>query len=370
MPTQYSVHPGATFSPLPEAPGKELAFAIRSPSTGGLLDVSLDIVRLLGGFGAGATPEAVADSIGVPAEQHPAIAETADELFRLGLLQKGGKDQATGEIPPIFVIAAPGSVAARLQDALNAHPQLACTPLMSIVQKSHALHDRCWETGCFSALGLSRTEQLRPLGKALSSMLNEFARRRQKRGWVYNSRDLDLYLPFVDEVFDRKARYLAVIRHPLDTVKTLLSVLDPDRPMCTRGHDIGSLLRSHSLPQVAMAHYWKGIYSRVRAFREVAGNRLHVVRTENVLGALRPAELGRAFAFLGMEWVEPEISSELAPKNPGRLDPSATIVSPSGDPEIGLWKSWGKSVIQQTVAVLSDEAKAWGYSLPETGGAA
>ena len=117
-----------------------------------------------------------------------------------------------------------------------------------------------------------------------------------------------------------------VVRNPLDTVKALADSLDSYRPTITAASGLDGLLRSHPAPEVALAHYWAGIYSRIRAFRQSIGARLHVVKSENLAGLLPGVELFRAFQFLNLDWTPPDPDAVPLPKNAGRQDPAATMI--------------------------------------------
>lgn len=349
------VRGGVTLIPLP-SPGPEPAFAVRSPVSNGLLELSTPAVRLLSAFGRGATVERVAQDL---EQDRAAVAASVDELARLGLLERAdAPPMAKAAAAPIFVVASPGSQANLLQSELGRHPALAGTPLSSLIQDACVAHEAAWLRK--DLLGVPRAEQLKALRASLEGVLAPFTASRQKQGWVYNSRDLDLFLPLVDELFGHTARFCVVVRHPLDTVFTLASNLDQYGPQISPHHDLGGLLRRHSR-EVAIAHYWASVYARIRAFRASGGARVAVVKAEALAGPLPAAEFLKVFAALGLTWAPADAAA--APQNPGRVDKPATTVLASAAPG-GQWKSvWSAEQLAAVTAVVADEAKAWGYTI-------
>ena len=137
MSETFRIREGITFTPLPNAAAGDPAFAIRSPETGGLLEISLTMVRLFAAFGAGATLEKVTEQLASTEQERGAVVESARELMRLGLVTPAVAAPQAVKVPPIFVLSAPGSAAVKLQEALSAHPLLVSTPLASLIQASY-----------------------------------------------------------------------------------------------------------------------------------------------------------------------------------------------------------------------------------------
>jgi hypothetical protein len=362
MAPDYRLARRIAFAPLAQEADGKLSFALYSPRTAGRLDATLDLVEVLAAFGEGKSVEAVAEQLNAK-EQVQTIEESATELARHGLLQRvaASRPKPPGEAPALFYLAPTGSLHQPLDRVFAEHPLLACTPPLSLVESLHDLLDSGAGAESLQMLRLSRRHQLDAIRLALTQFLNDFARRRQKQAWVYRSRTLAPHMWLVDEMFEGKARHVVVVRHPLAMIKTLLHFLNADRWGFPPEHPARRLLRQHASPVVAMAHYWREVYSAVRAFRQLAGERLQVVHSERLVEPHRELELGRLFLGLNVDW-EPSSPAGEAPSDPGELDADHTRIAVTDD-AAGASKEWEAVTLRQVVEALGDEPRHWGYTL-------
>lgn len=361
---ELSWSPDASFRERDQELGEEFTVSIFAPD-GTLMELPGSVLQVLSAFGSGATASDVCDRLGLPSEQVGAVVELARTLEERGFLVPTPETAAPTDaaVAPTLLVTAHGCGGTLLRLFLDAHPRLACAPPHRFGNGLREMVDRASQTDGFSSMELERAASVRSLGDVVGRLLLLHARLRQKDAWVWASRDHDLCLEFLDELFGGTARFLCLVRHPLDAADSSARRYKQEGWQAAR---MIEQIRRHDDPHVAYAHYWASVFGRIRAFRELRPERVLVVRYEDLV---RGAEetLAEVFGFCGLP-MRPSIVAEAFARPHELLEGGWESFAFEGqsevrDDQIGLWRSWDDRLLGEVMGVVEDEMIRWGYSL-------
>jgi hypothetical protein len=331
--------------------------------TGHYCQLSVDGMRALMAFGAGRTIAQVGTQLEISTEESQGFAALVEELVQRGLLVPADSpEHQTTPIAPAFLVSAHGCGGTLVRWLADSHPQIACAAPHRLGVVLRELIYRSRQLGAFAAMTASVPTAMRGFRTILDDVLGLHARRRQKDGWLWASRDHDQCLDFIDDVYERTGRFVILVRHPMDA--TVSSV----RKNEVEGWKVERLvdaLRAHEVPELAYAHYWKQVYERVRAFRDDHPDRTLVIRYEDLVQ--RPAEeTARLCHFLGIR--TPQRLHEQAFRHGheflwgGWESGAFTKATELKSDQVDLWRTWRASLRDRVDVVLGEEMKHWGYS--------
>jgi hypothetical protein len=344
--------------------GATFTVELFAPS-GHYCQLSVDGMRALMAFGTGRTVEQVRAQLEINAEESVGFAALIDELVQRGLLLPGdspAEDRGTA-IAPSFLVSAHGCGGTLVRWLADSHPRLACAAPHRLGVVLRELTYRARQLGAFAAMTASVPTALRGFRTILDDLLGLHARRRQKDGWLWASRDHDDCLNFIDELFESSGRFVILVRHPMDAAASSARKNESEGWKVERLVDA---LRAHEVPELAYAHYWKEVYERARAFREDHPDRSLVIRYEDLVRS--PAEEStRLFQFLGLH--APENLHQQAFRKGheflwGGWESSAlSKAAQINSDQVDLWRSWRPALKERVHGVVSEEMERWGYSI-------
>lgn len=361
---ELSWSPDASFRERDQELGEEFTVSLFAPD-GTLIELPASVLQVLSAFGSGATAIEVCDRLELPPDQVGVIVELARTLEERGLLVPTPETAAASDpaVAPTFLATAHGCGGTLLRFFLDAHPRLACAPPHRFGNVLREMVDRASQTDGFSSLELDRAAYVRSLGDVVGRLLLLHARLRQKDAWVWASRDHDLYLEFLDELFGRTARFLCLVRHPLDAADSSARRYRQEGWQATR---MIEEIRKHDDPHVAYAHYWASVFGRIRAFRELRPERVLVLRYEDLVRS--PEEtLAEVFGFCELS-TPPSIVTDAFARPHEMLEGGWESFAFEGqsevrDDQIGLWRTWDDGLLSEVGGVVDGEMSRWGYSL-------
>ena len=332
-------------------------------TNGNLSELTLDTVRVLSAFGRGRTVEQVCSDLGAEGEDASAVAALSESLLKRGFLRvaEGGSPTKQGPVPPSLLVTAHNCGGTLMRFLLDSHPRLACAPPHRLALPLREMMDQAAKMDAFPAMGLSQAAATRSMGAAVGRLLELHARLRQKDGWVWASRDHDLTLHYELAMFGEGARFVVLVRHPLDAAESSAQRAVSEGWHAKRMID---LLQEHDDPRLAYAHYWVSVYRRVRAFRAAHPGVVHVVKYEDLVKKPE-GTLGAALAFLGLEL--PQDLTRAAFTRPHEMLEggweSFRFLTQQGisSEHVDLHRAWPKAVHDEISSVVAAEMKAWGY---------
>lgn len=361
---ELSWSPDASFRERDQELGEEFTASLFAPD-GTLIELPASVLQVLSAFGFGATAIEVCDRLALPADQVGVIVELARTLEERRLLVPTPETAAATDsaVAPTLLVTAHGCGGTLLRFLLDAHPRLACAPPHRFGNRLREMVDRASQTDGFSSLELDRGPYVRSLGNVVGRLLTLHAHLRQKDAWVWASRDHDLCLEFLDELFGREGRFLCVVRHPLDAADSSARRYAQEGWQATRMIDE---ISQHDDPHVAYAHYWASVFGRIRAFRELQPERVLVVRYEDLVRRTEET-LAEVFSFCGLS-TPPTIVADAFARPHEMLEGGWESFAFEGqsevrDDQIGLWRTWDERLLSEAIGVVEGEMSRWGYSL-------
>jgi hypothetical protein len=113
-------------------------------------------------------------------------------------------------------------------------------------------------------------------------VMGQYARRHGKRRWIDKTPNHYKQLSFIDAIFERQVLYLFVVRHPLDTVRSLEQA-PYFRPEALVDTVVRSALRRHGHGRRGFAEYWAEVNRTMVTFAPLAGSRARFLRYEDLV---------------------------------------------------------------------------------------
>jgi SAM-dependent methyltransferase len=124
--------------------------------------------------------------------------------------------------PPILIFGVPRSGTTLLRTLLNCHPHIACGPEAPWLANHQPTNIMALFEGLTSGeysfsrnFGVPPERVLARMREFVDGLFTDFARQQGKLRWAHKTPDDCLYAPFFTQLFP-EARYLHLVRHPLD----------------------------------------------------------------------------------------------------------------------------------------------------------
>lgn len=194
-------------------------------------------------------------------------------------------DNMMPEKPPIvtaaFVIGSMRSGSTLLRYLIDTHAHLACPPESKFILALENILNAKQVLPALLSLGVSRTQLYEMLGVFITGILDNYSRSVGKVRWVDKTPSYYRILPFLEDVFAHQARFVFLVRHPLDTICSLDEFTDQstshDDP------DVARITERFGRGRYAWAMYWNDVYQRVLCFAGAHPERSHIVRYEELV---------------------------------------------------------------------------------------
>lgn len=213
---------------------------------------------------------------------------------------------------PVFVLGCSRSGTTLLRLILDAHPNIACPPESKfIVQLAKILELEQARNG-FMSLGYSEEEVRARIRSWIDGVFAEYCGKTRKLRWADKTPHHLDHMETLDQIFNGEAQYLGIVRHGLDVANSLM------------GYDFGVLKEYRQVhpPGVAEAQFWVDQNEKLLRCCEIAGDRFHFVRYEE-LTTSPETELKGMFAFLGEPWDPSVLQYNDVPHDAGYGDVSS-----------------------------------------------
>jgi hypothetical protein len=338
--------------------------AVPLPRSGGSLQITGDVVRILSYLAAPRTLEQVFQKFGVSdAPTRTAIEEIIDTLVQEELISTGARRPKAAR--SAFLTGAHGAGGTLLRWLLDAHPDFSCPPVHDLVKPFEVYVDRLthwWYGTPLHELGFKRAPALKSIGGLIDDLYLGEAQQKNKVAWISAARAHDQHLLLLQQLFGRELMLIVAVRHPLDQIHSLVERFTASG---WQGDErVHGYLRDHALPQLAFAHYWRDLYSRLGEFQRAQPERVLVARYEQVIDA-PDATLSALFERLGSSWRPELLRSAFEYPHvsgfPGRESRAFESASRLKAGARGAWRRWPGDLADQVWRVVRDEATRWGY---------
>jgi hypothetical protein len=248
---------------------------------------------------------------------------------------------------PIFIIGVHRSGTSLLRRIINSHPAIACPPeTYYLTHFAAMMRDRNTAAGFFGLGYQSREDWVNQI-RIWSSRYHEAYRiSHDKSRWADKTPQYSHVLPELKEIFGPGARFVFIIRNPLDVIYSIYS----------RGWDIrgegGDLLS-------ATARYVAETLEAQLDFLNQNPDICLEVRYEDLIREPE-ARLRTIFAFLGEPWDDRVLDYHLFDHNYGVEDPvvrgAVGFIENSGN-----WKALGEAQVDKVLSIAGGYVEKLGY---------
>ena len=276
--------------------------------------------------------------------------------------EAGGEDRSTW---PIFVVGCHRSGTTLVRFVLDTHPSIACPPESKFIAGLQRFSEYPQLRTSLHTMGVTYEDLMAELRGMTSSIMGGYAARRKKHRWADKTPNYYRLLPFLRDMYDGKALFLFVVRHPFDTVSSLVEYvdrgggasIDPDFTRITEGHGGG--------PH-AWAKYWTEVYESIDVFRAQFPDLCHVLRYEDLVRRPEPT-LADTFGFLAEDF-DPKLVGRifLSHHDHGLEDYKIRMTARIHDRSIGTWTGWPEPMRAAVWREVGPMAELLGYSADST----
>jgi hypothetical protein len=248
---------------------------------------------------------------------------------------------------PIFIIGVHRSGTSLLRRIVNSHPDIACPPETYFLTHFAAMvRDRNTGAG-FYGLGYHGREDYLNQIRIWSSRYHEAYRiSHNKRRWADKTPQYSQILPELKDIFGPGARFIFIIRNPLDVIYSIYS----------RGWDIleeeGDLLAS-------TARYVADTLAAQLAFLDANPDVCLALRYEDLIREPED-QLKRIFAFLREPWDSRVLDYHLFDHNYGVEDPVVRGAAGFID-NTGNWKALNPGQLDRVMSIAGGYVEKLGY---------
>lgn len=264
----------------------------------------------------------------------------------------------------LFIAGCHRSGSTLLRYLLDAHPDFACPPESKFIAGLQAFWQYPQAARGLYALGEDARSIRALLRNIVEQVLGGYAARSGKPRWMDKTPNYVKLLPFLDELFEGEARYLMIVRHPLDSIISLAEMFALAGP----SHDdpeIASVVMQHGNSLVGWARYWRDMNERIHAFAATHPARCMKLRYEDLV-ADPPRVLSNVLDFLSVRRYADDVhgicSSALNRDLPaGWGDPKIRQTRSIHRASIGRWAEWPEVQRKAYWVITRDVAELFGY---------
>lgn len=122
---------------------------------------------------------------------------------------------------PVFIVGSHRSGTSLVRRLFNSHPDIACPPESFFIANYAAMLQDSFVASGYDAFAYSREDMRRDLANKASSLHEAYRIVTGKTIWADKTPQYTDHLDAIDKLFDGKARFVMVMRHPGDIVHSI-----------------------------------------------------------------------------------------------------------------------------------------------------
>ncbi len=241
---------------------------------------------------------------------------------------------------PIFIVGVHRSGTSLVRRMFNSHPQIACPPETFFIANYVAMLDDAEVALGYEGFGQNAEDMRADLSRKAASQHEAFRRAQGKIIWADKTPQYTSFLDGIDRLFDRKARFVLVLRHPCDIVHSI--------------HKRGWRFNDIKDPFESTMIYVRQAIDNMLAFEEAQPGRCARLDYHKLCAAPGPT-LEVAMAKIGIAYDPEMLAFGDKNHNYGLEDP---VVRGKKSVEIstGAWHSWTEAQKARAVELFGERA--------------
>lgn len=246
---------------------------------------------------------------------------------------------------PVFIVGPHRSGTSLVRRLFNSHHAIACPPESFFIAHYAAMLDDSLVADGYAGFGASLAEMREDLARKAASLHEAYRMATGKHIWADKTPQYSSHLDPIDRLFDRRARFVIVLRHPGDVVHSIYK----------RGWRFNALADDF---ESALAHVRQSL-DAVLAFEATQPDRCTRIVYEDLCVAPEQV-LTAALARLGLPFDPGMLNFAGKPHNFGQEDP--VVRGTSGiTRQSGAWRSLSAARQQRLVEVFGPRIPADSY---------
>lgn len=267
-------------------------------------------------------------------------------------------ERPSQHLQPGFIIGVYRSGTTLLRYVLDSHSHIAVPPESNYLQPLAGFAADPWVKKGLNGVGVDDEGQLRHLREFAWNPLDDYATAKGKQRWFDKTPSYTNILPFLNQVFGERCRYIMLYRHGLDVANSMANghaegvIYGPAQRYVT---DAGVS------PRVGYAKYWSDQCKKMLEFEAAHPEQCFRLRYEDY--SSEPALwLPKLFEAIGEPWQPEVLDFNSQPHDFGLQDHK---VSETRDftPRTGSYRKWPQQDIDAAAEVAADTLRALDYSL-------
>lgn len=251
-----------------------------------------------------------------------------------------------------------------LSMVVDAHPRIACPPESKFLMAFVASLSYPQALQGLGSIGIGRDEVVAAFGEVARRWFDAYARKQGKARWADKTPNYYRILGLIDAMFSGEVLFVFLVRHPLDTVSSLLEF----EPIVTRSPEdpeLAGAVWRYGVTKTGLAMYWLEVYSRIMEFYEGAMERCHVVRYEDIVCQPK-ASVQSLCHFVGEEYPDGLEEAAWSRRRPqGYGDQKARLQTAIHPNSLGRWRCWPRAEACRVWVTVEGMAQRLGYDLGE-----
>jgi protein-tyrosine sulfotransferase len=262
---------------------------------------------------------------------------------------------------PIFVLGCHRSGTTLLRYIFDTHPGICCPPESKFISGLEAFIRTPQVLDGLLGMGFTKDDIKHQLKQFVVSFFELYARRCNKRRWADKTPNYYRRLWLIEELFDRQALYVLLVRHPLDSICSLEEFFGTH--LYRNDPDISEVIDRYGAGRYAWAKYWLEVNEVLLAFANSALERTRLITYEALVSepSLMVKEL---FEFVGEAYPEDILSKIFrAKRNSGFADTKIEKASSIYADSVGRWRTWNGKEIDAIWQIVKQLAERLGYSI-------
>ncbi|MCF7889142.1 MAG: sulfotransferase [Victivallales bacterium] len=232
----------------------------------------------------------------------------------------------------IFVLGCDRSGTSLLRRIFNAHPRIACPSETKFIYQFVKVYETYHSLTGLQNMGFDEQEILERMKNFICYFLDNYAKRNNKKIWIEKTTHNVNCISTIDKIFNKKATYIAIIRHGLDVAYSL-STLKFDKFTV-----IDKYRYDAADTPLASIRHWSAMNQKIVEFSEIVKNRMIIIKYEDLTSEPRKI-IKEICSFIGEVWDESMLNYNQKIHDSGWEDPNA-VKLPSIIKNSGKYKNW------------------------------